>query len=277
VTGGIPRYLEEIIPERSAEENISRMCFSPSGILFREFNSIFNDTFSKQAHLYRSIVESLVDGKKTYLEICTHLGYEKSGKVSALLEDLSSAGFIRRDYKYSLKTGKKSKLSYFRLKDNYLRFYLKYIFPRTESLIDGVISPQSVTNGLGWSSMIGLQFENLVLNNLPTLLAKMGIDGQEILNASPYFQNETKRERALQVDLLIMCPHTVYLCEIKFKKMIGKTVIEELKTKMKNLNVAKTVSVRPVLIYAGELESTVTESDFFDQIISFEDLLRDDV
>ncbi len=45
VTGGIPRYLEEIQPEQSAEQNIKRMCFSKGGILVEEFDKIFRDIF----------------------------------------------------------------------------------------------------------------------------------------------------------------------------------------------------------------------------------------
>ena len=42
VTGGVPRYLEEIDPGLSADENIRRMCFLKSGELFKDFDAIFN-------------------------------------------------------------------------------------------------------------------------------------------------------------------------------------------------------------------------------------------
>jgi hypothetical protein len=47
--GGIPKYLEEIIPSQSAEDNIHRLCFHSTGLLFREFEQIFSDLFSKKA------------------------------------------------------------------------------------------------------------------------------------------------------------------------------------------------------------------------------------
>ena len=37
VTGGVPRYLEEINPSKLVNENIKNLCFTNSGILFREF------------------------------------------------------------------------------------------------------------------------------------------------------------------------------------------------------------------------------------------------
>ena len=47
VTGGIPRYLEEIDPKQTAEQNIKRLCFTPEGVLFNEFDKIFKDIFQK--------------------------------------------------------------------------------------------------------------------------------------------------------------------------------------------------------------------------------------
>ncbi len=41
ITGGVPRYLEEINPSLSAEENIKELCFKKNGLLVNEFNSIF--------------------------------------------------------------------------------------------------------------------------------------------------------------------------------------------------------------------------------------------
>ena len=39
VTGGVPRYLEEVDPSLSADGNIARMCFSEDGPLFKDFNA----------------------------------------------------------------------------------------------------------------------------------------------------------------------------------------------------------------------------------------------
>src|SRR3990167_2617326 len=48
VTGGIPKYLEEIQLSLSAEANIKNLCFDRSGLLFNEFDQIFTDIFFKR-------------------------------------------------------------------------------------------------------------------------------------------------------------------------------------------------------------------------------------
>ena len=65
VTGGVPRYLEEINPNLPAKENNRRICFSKEGFLYSEFDQIFQDIFSRRAPSYKRIVSALVSGRKT--------------------------------------------------------------------------------------------------------------------------------------------------------------------------------------------------------------------
>lgn len=160
VTGGVPRYLEEINPKISAEENIRRLCFRKEALLFNEFERIFNDLFGKRSTSYKKIIRRLSQGLATQQQIADHLKIEKSGLISDYLADLEFTGYIARDYTWSLKTGNESKLSRYRLRDNYLRFYLKYIEPnrtKIENLKFRILP--------AWDSIMGIQFENLVLNN----------------------------------------------------------------------------------------------------------------
>jgi hypothetical protein len=41
VTGGVPRYLEELKPDLSAEANIKDLCFISGGLFVDEFERIF--------------------------------------------------------------------------------------------------------------------------------------------------------------------------------------------------------------------------------------------
>jgi uncharacterized protein len=52
---------------------------------------------------------------------------DQHGRVSEYLRELKLAGFVARDHTWNLKNGTDARLSRFRLKDNYLRFYLKYV------------------------------------------------------------------------------------------------------------------------------------------------------
>ncbi|OQY49588.1 MAG: hypothetical protein B6240_02990, partial [Desulfobacteraceae bacterium 4572_87] len=229
VTGGVPKYLEEINIQKSAEENIKNMCFDEGGILFREFDIIFNDIFDKRAGMYKEIVKVLARGNRSAREIAELTGRPQNRDTSEYLKDLEVSGFIRRDFAYRF-DGKRSKLSKYRIKDNYLRFYLRYIDPIKDKIRQGLFRYTGIENLRNWGGIMGLQFENLVLQNLHSIIQHIGIDYNSIISASPYFQNATRANKgACQIDLLIQTKfNTLYLCEIKFSNKIGRSIINEI-------------------------------------------------
>src|SRR3990167_3938856 len=67
VTGGVPRYLEILSPQLSAEENIKRLCFIQEGFLFNEFEQIFHDLFARRSDTYKEILSCL--GEKPHASL----------------------------------------------------------------------------------------------------------------------------------------------------------------------------------------------------------------
>ncbi len=275
VTGGVPKYLEEIRPNQSAEANIRRLCFESSGLLFNEFDQIFSDLFSSRSKMYKEIVQCIADGSYEYEAIYKKLGVEKTGVISDYLEDLIKSGFVQRDYAWHLKTGKVSKLSTFRISDNYLRFYLKYIMPQQEKIRRGALDNVSLTLMPGWETLMGLQFENLVLNNRKKIHELLGIKPEEIVYDNPFFQHTTTRQAGCQIDYLIQTRFdTLYLCEIKFyRHPVTTQVIKDVEKKIERLECPRYFSHRPVLIHVNGVADEVLESQYFAHIIDFGQLL----
>ena len=271
VTGGIPKYLEEIIPSHSSEDNIQRLCFQSNGILFREFDQIFSDLFSKKAATYGNIVKALDHSSLSLDEISESLGIEKSGYLSRCLDNLALAGFIQEDCTWNLSTKEESRLKKFRLKDNYLRFYLRYVEPNKDRISKNLFESKSFISLPGWESVMGLQFENLVMNNLKKLCEILRIDISDISNAGPFFQRKTQRMKGCQIDLLIQTKrNTLYVCEIKFSSSeVKSSVIAEMEKKIESLTAPKGVSVRPVLIHVNGVSQAIREGDVFNDIVDF--------
>lgn len=276
VTGGIPKYLEEMIPTFSVEDNIHRLCFQSNGLLFREFDNIFSDLFSRKAQTYKNIVQAISYTPLTLGEICEKLNIEKSGSVSKCLDNLALAGFVQEDCTWNLATKKVSSLKKFRLKDNYLRFYLRYIEPNRDRISKDLFETKSFMHMSGWESVMGLQFENLVLNNVKNLCEILRIEPVEISNAGPFFQRTTKRQKGSQIDLMIQTKHnTLYICEIKFSTTEVKSlVIDEMRRKIENLSAPKRFSIRPVLIHINGACQRVYESEVFNNIVDFSQLFN---
>ena len=97
VTGGVPRYLEEIDPSLSSDENIKRMCFLPNGYLYRDFNDIFTTVFNAASPLKRAILAKLSGGPQGGTELAAALGVARNGQFSKVMDELAMAGFVAAD------------------------------------------------------------------------------------------------------------------------------------------------------------------------------------
>jgi len=275
VTGGVPWYIEQMQGAYSAEENIKRQCFNRGGALFDEYDRIFKELFGKKDDLYKKIVQALIAGPLEYPEIAEVSEYKSSGRLSSYLEDLIKSGFVTRDYSWNLKDGKQSELSHFRLSDNYLRFYLKYVKKKRAQIERGQFQELSLSSLPGWDTIMGLQFENLVVNNKEILLKKLNIRQEDIIYDNPFWQRPTSKKKGCQIDYLVQTKFkNIYICEVKFSRNeINANVIDEVKEKISRLSLPRNTAVLPILIHVNEVSKKITETHYFYEIIDFSDLL----
>ena len=273
VTGGVPRYLEDIDPGLPAAENIRRLCFLPDAPLRDDFSKIFGSVFGEAAKTKRAILETLADGPLGLSELAARLGVERGGRIGDHLQQLVVAGFLSEDRGINPETGRRLRLSRFRLRDNYTRFFLKCIQPNAEMIDGGAFSFASLDVLPGWDAIMGLQFENLVVSNLRELLPLVGMRGVLLSSAAPYRQKKTARHPGCQIDLLLQAGRTLCVVEIKRRREIGLDIVQEVSAKIDALRIPRGISVRAALVYDGELSPAVGASGFFDAIVPASRLL----
>lgn len=273
VTGGVPRYLEEVDPALSADENIRRMCFLPNGYLYRDFNDIFTTVFSAASPLKRAVLARLAVGAQDGAELAESLGVARNGQFSKMMKELELAGFVAADSGINPESGRRSREVKYRLKDNYTRFYLKYVEPHAAEIKNGRYEFASLENLPEWNAILGLQFENLVVNNFSALLPALHLDGVQVFSAAPFRKARKNAVRGLQVDLLVQTRKAVVLVEVKRQGEIGEEVEREMAEKVRRLRVPDGMSVRTALVYAGTLSKAVRGSGYFDALVPAETLL----
>ena len=275
VSGGVPKYLEEILATESAEANVMRLCFKPSGFLFYEYEKIFGEIFQRKSETMEKIVRACLTKKRTPIELSKTLKTNVNSDFTNNLRILELAGFVSRDRFFQF-DGSLSKHSHIRVKDNYLRFYLKYIEPLKNRIEKGGKVVSRWGDLPAFESILGLQFENLILANRRLLYPFLNLEDRDVVSAAPYLQKKTtKNLGGCQIDLLI---HTTldlfFLCEMKCRKSIDSSVIKEVQRKMDLLSLPKRSSIKPVLVYEGELYPPHIEKlkSFFYRIIHLSDL-----
>lgn len=270
VTGGVPRYLEEINPSLSAAENIRLMCFTPDGPLFKDFSAMFGEVFGDTVKVKGDILRVLADGPLGPSEIAKALGIGRGGSICASLDELCEAGFIAKDSVLNPRTWKLSKLTRYRLCDNYARFYLKYIEPHISDIKSGRYEFESLSELPGWQTIMGFQFENLVLNRVMDFKDKLHLGGATIRSAAPF---RTGGSKGVQIDLLIQTDEVMYVVEIKRRRKIAASITDEVREKLRKIRRPKRISVRKGIIYDGELAPAIKRDGYFDAIIDISSVL----
>lgn len=267
VTGAVPRYLQEIRPSLSPSENIRRLCFVPGGLLFREFDEIFADIFGKKSERRKAVLKALAEGRASATELASRLGGQANGHLAETLDELRLSGFVAKDCGLNPETGMPVRETRYRIKDNYARFYLRYVEPRKQAIEAGLFTFGTLDRLDGWSAILGLQFENLVLNHLPSLLPKIGVGDSLVLSAAPFVQGRTRHGAGCQIDLLVQTKRAECVVEIKRRREIGSEVIEDVARKIERLRIPRGKTVRTALVYDGNLAPSIREDGFFDFIV----------
>ena len=274
ITGGVPKYLEEIRPEWSVEENMRQLCFMPGGTLFREFDETFSAVFGRRASSRGDALRMLADAPLSVAELARAMRKTPGGKLTRTLRDLEYAGFVGKDSGLNPQTGEPLRVERYRIKDNYTRFYMRYVAPKRRTIEKGLFKFSSLEQLKGWEAMLGLQFENMILNHVEDILPRLGLERSMVLSASPYQRGAGKGVKGCQIDLLIQTERTVFVVEIKRRKEIGPGVMDEVKAKTDALGVPRNLSIRTALVYEGNLSPSVEAARYFDFIVDAKTLLE---
>ncbi len=208
--GGVPHYLEQAAPGLSAAQIIDKACFTKSGFLYNEFTDLYQALFN-EADRHFKVIKALATKPAglTRNEIIKACKLQTGGSTTALLEELSSSGFISP----YIPVGKKSKDSIYKLTDEYSLFYLKFM-ENNRSGIKGTWTKLSDTPA--WKSWSGFAFESICMKHIPALKLGLGISGIYAETAIWRSRGNNSNDAA-QIDLVIdRRDNCINLCEIKF-------------------------------------------------------------
>lgn len=276
ILGGIPWYLEQITPGQTVDDLIKQLCFEKDSLLVLEFDRIFHDLFNGKGASYKKILNSLKDGIKTLADVRKITGFPHSGTLSSFMEHLIIAGFVSKQNLWSFKTNKPLKQSLYRISDPYMRFYLKLIEPQRNKIDLNGFQNASISSLAGFEAHIGLQLEQLLLQNRNALLESIGINPVDLMASGPFRQSKSTTKAGCQIDFLIQTTtKNLFVCEFKFKRReLGVDVISEVQKKVTALKVPRGFAVIPVLFHIGGVSSNVATSDYFYRIIDISDFLQ---
>lgn len=205
--GGIPFYLEKVLPGESAAQALDRLCFTKDGFLRTEFNSVFASLFDQHDN-HEAIIRTLASVRKglTRNEVLTKSKIKSGGTLTKTLLELEESGFIEKYVPYQ-----GTKDSIYRLTDEYSMFYIKYI-ENTKPSNSGIwIKMHGQQSYKIWS---GFSFETICIKHVEQIKEGLKISGINALHGSWIEKN---RQNSTQIDLLIdRDDNVINVCEMKF-------------------------------------------------------------
>jgi len=227
VMGGVPFYWDEIVPGKSAFQNINDICFQENGVLRSEFHNLFRSLFNNY-HKHENVINALARKAKglTRDEIIELTGLPNAGSTTRLLTELEVSGFIRKYVPF----GKKQRKSLYQFIDFYSLFYLRFLkdsnFIDQDNWMAFIDSPKY----RAWS---GYAFEQVCLCHLPEIKQALGISGVQTSVSS---WRSSSKDYGAQIDLVIdRRDQVINLFEMKFSVhpfIIDKKYAEELRNKI---------------------------------------------
>jgi AAA+ ATPase superfamily predicted ATPase len=290
-TSGVCEYLKQIKDEPSIYTGLCYKSFTPTSFFSIECDKVFISSLSANRH-YRKIVDylaknkfanrneiynSVIPGKKNSDDV------SPGGSFTVLLDDLESLGFIN---KYSPLFSKidNSRLTRYCICDEYLHFYFKFIKPKMKEINNGkfINDPLMAINSQNFAKAMGFSFERWCRKN-EMLFARIMHFGNVEYQAGAFFSRNTNEDMpGFQIDLMyIRKDSKIIICEIKYyDEEVGSSVERQVAKKIelfRKYNIKyKNYTFEKVLITTEGKKEVLAKREFFDYIITFDDIFNPD-
>lgn len=278
-TGGIPLYLDHIQKGLSADQNIDSLCFTKSGILFKEFGEVFKSLFEED-DIHEELLKLIASFRYgiSQTEIMEKSSKKTGGRLKKKLQDLEDAGFIASFVPYQ----HKEKGIYYRVIDEYSLFYLKWIEPVINS-----VKLRSKKSGYwlskqrssGWKSWSGYSFESICLKHINQIMDKLNIDAGAETGTWRYTPRTPERQGA-QIDLLFdRDDSAMTICEIKYNQepfLIDKAYAQKLNEKLAIFKQRSKTQKQLFLamITANGIKPSIYSEEMVDGVVVLDDLFK---
>ena len=127
VTGGVPKYIETFRDCRDIEEGIEEYVLNLQGYLYEEPYFLLQNEVTEIGS-YFSLIRAIAMGHTKLSEIAAGLGVKQTG-LPKYLKTLMDLDLVEREVPVTESYPEKSKSGLYRITDNYIAFWFKFVYP----------------------------------------------------------------------------------------------------------------------------------------------------
>ncbi|MDQ3274133.1 MAG: ATP-binding protein [Actinomycetota bacterium] len=136
VFGHMPYYLAQIREEASLADNILALVLRPDGLLHEEARLLLDQELH-DASAYFSVLRAIAAGQTRVSQIAQRTAIPGgTSRVSQMLELLRKLWLVDRELPVTVTNPERSRQSFYRITDPYLRFWFRFVLPAQGRLAD---------------------------------------------------------------------------------------------------------------------------------------------
>ena len=263
VWGGIPRYWELRLTEKSLFDAIDSHLLHSHGTLYDEPLRLFLDDMRDTVHSF-TILSLIAGGCHRVSEIATRLE-KPATHLSAPLEKLLMLGYIERSIPFG-ENQKNSKKSLYKIADPFLNFYFRFVVPNRSFIEIGRTDAVTQQIRNQFAGYVSWHWEKICREAVPFL----EINGIQFNTASAYWGTPVKN-KPVEIDVVAESQDGSYLlvgeCKWQDKAINTQTLFAELEEKSALLPFAKGKTVVPVLFLKNRTENECRKNIFLPEDI----------
>ena len=135
ITGGVPKYIELFYDSKDIYEAIENNVLSKSSFLYDEPNFLLHREVSEVGS-YFSLIKIIAAGSRKLSKIASALELKQTG-LTKYLKTLINLDILEREVPVTEDNPEKSKRGLYKIKDNFMVFWFKFIFPNLNYIESG--------------------------------------------------------------------------------------------------------------------------------------------
>ena len=135
ITGGVPKYIELFYDSLDIYAAIENNVLSKSSFLYDEPNFLLQREVSEVGS-YFSIIKTIASGNQKLSKIATTLELKQTG-LTKYLKTLINLDILTREVPVTEDNPENSKRGLYKIKDNFMLFWFKFIFPNLSYIESG--------------------------------------------------------------------------------------------------------------------------------------------
>ena len=132
VTGGVPKYIEMFDGQADIFSEIEKHILNKHSLLFEEPVFLLQNEVTAVGS-YFSIIKSIAAGNRRLGKICADLEVRETN-MPKYLKTLIDLDILEREVPVTENNPEKSKLGLYRIKDNFLSFWFRFVYPEKTRL-----------------------------------------------------------------------------------------------------------------------------------------------